>query len=47
MNDTLLVRGFEGFCNLLRNRQRLDESDGSLRDAIGQRRAFDQLQHPR
>jgi hypothetical protein len=41
------VRGFEGFSDLAGDRQRFIERDGTLGDAIGQRRSFDELQHER
>ena len=47
MDDALLVRGFERFGDLLRDRQRLVERDRALRDAVGERRPFDQLHHQR
>ena len=47
MNDPLLVRGFEGLRDLLRNRQCFVEWHGALRDTIGERRPFDQLHHQR
>ena len=47
MNDPLLVRGFEGIRNLRRDRERLVDRDRALRDAVGQRRSFDQLHHER
>ena len=36
MDDALLVRRFEGVGDLLRDRQRLIERDGSARDALRQ-----------
>ena len=47
MDDALFVSRFEGFRNLLRNRQRFVERERTLRNAIGERRPFDQLQHQR
>ena len=44
MNDALLVRGLEGFGNLLRDGQRLVEWNGSLRDAVGECGPFDQFE---
>ena len=47
MDDALLVRGFEGFGDLLRDRKRLIDRNRPLRDAVGQRRPLDQLHHQR
>ena len=47
MDDALLVRGFEGLRDLLRDRQRVGKRDRAMRDAIGERRALDQLEHER
>ena len=45
MNDPLLVRGFERFRNLLRDRQRLVEGNGLFREPICERRSLDKLHH--
>ena len=47
MNDAVLVRGFERLGDLPRDRQRFVDRDRPLRDAIGERRPVDQLQHER
>ena len=47
MDDALLVRGFERFGDLARDRQRLVQRQRPSRDPIGQRRAFDQFHHQR
>jgi hypothetical protein len=47
MDDAMLVRRFERCKNLPRHRQRLVERNRALRDAIGKRRPFDELQHER
>ena len=47
MDDALFVRGFEGFGDLPRNEQRLVDGNGPTRDAIGQRRAVDELHDER
>ena len=47
VDDALLVRRFQSLGNLPRDRQRLVERDRALRDAVGQRRPLDQLQHQR
>ena len=47
MDDAALVRRFEGERNLSGNRQRVGERQRPLSDPIGERRAFDQLQHER
>jgi hypothetical protein len=47
MDDPRLVRRFESLGDLLRNRERVLERDRSLRDPIGERRAFDELEHQR
>jgi len=47
MDDARLVGRFECLSDLPRDRQRFVERDRSLRDPIGQRRAFHQLQHQR
>lgn len=47
MDDAALMRGFEGVRDLLRNRQHLIEGKRSVGNALGERRAFDQLQHQR
>src|SRR5687768_12228868 len=44
MDDTLLVRSLERLRDLARDRDRLVLRDRPLRDAIGQRRSFDQLE---
>jgi catechol 2,3-dioxygenase-like lactoylglutathione lyase family enzyme len=45
MHDAVLVRGFERFGDLLGHRQGFVQRKGSLRDALGERRAVDELQH--
>src|SRR5262249_40918711 len=45
MDDSLFVRGFEGVSDLPADGQRIVERDGTLSDAIRQRRALDQLHH--
>ena len=47
MNDPLLVRGFQRFRDLLRDRQRFIERDWTLRDAIRERRPLNQFHHER
>ena len=47
MDDPLLVRRFEGFGNLLRDRQRLVERDRAERDALRQVLTLDELHHDR
>ena len=47
MDDSLLVRRFKRLGDLLRDRQRLVDGNGPLRDPIGERRAFDQLHDQR
>ena len=47
MNDAELVGGFERLGDLSRDRQRLVERNRTLRDAIGERRALDQLEDQR
>jgi hypothetical protein len=44
MDDALLVRGLERLRDLARDRDRLVLRNRPLRDAIGQRRSFDQLE---
>ena len=43
MDDALLVRGFERFRDLLRDRKCFIHRIGPLRDPVSERRAFDQL----
>ena len=45
MDDALLVRRFERFGDLARDRQRLADIERAARDPLGQRLALDQLQH--
>ena len=45
VDDPVLVRGFERIGDLLRYRQRFGQRDRATRDAIGERRSFDQLHH--
>ena len=45
MNNALLVRDFEGFRDLPGDRQRFIEWNRPLRDAVRERRPFDQLHH--
>ena len=47
MDDALLVRGFERLGDLFRDRQRLVERNRAPRDAVRQRRPFDEFQHER
>ena len=47
VDDALLVRGFERFGDLLGDRQRFVKRNRPLRDAIGERRSFDELHHER
>ncbi len=47
VDDAELVRGFKCFGDLPRNRQRLVKRNGTLRDAIGERRALNQLEDER
>ena len=47
MDDPLLVRGFEGLGNLLRDGERLIHRDSALGNAVGQRRSLDQFHHER
>ena len=44
VNDALMVGGAERLCDLERNRQRFVNGDRPLRDAIGERRPFDELE---
>ena len=45
MNDPLLVRRFQGFRDLLGDRQRLVNRNRALRDAVGERCPLDELHH--
>ena len=47
MDDPLLVRRFQRLGDLSRDRQGFIDRDRALRDAVGERRPFDQLQHER
>ena len=47
MNDPLFVRGLERLGDLLRDRQGLVQRHRSARDAFGDRRTFNQLDHER
>ena len=47
MNDALLMGRFEGFGDLLRDGEGFLNRDGTLLDAIRQRRPLDQLQDQR
>ena len=47
MNDSLLVRRFQRFGSLTRDRQRLFERNRSAREPVCERRSIDQLQHQR
>ena len=47
MNDAVFVRGFERLGNLLRDRQRFVEGNRTLRNALRQVIALDQLHHER
>ena len=47
MNDPLLMRRFEGICDLSRDRQRLDERDRPARDPLREILAVDELEHER
>jgi hypothetical protein len=43
MNDTLFMRRFQGFGDLAANRHSFIKWNRPLRDAVGQRRAFDEF----
>ena len=43
MDDPLFMSRFEGFGDLLGDRQRVIDGDRPLRDAVGKRRPLDQL----
>ena len=45
VNDALLVRRFEGFRDLLRDRQRLVDRDGAARQALRKIFALDEFHH--
>ena len=45
MDDALFVRRFQRFGDLPGDRQCFVERERPLRDAVGERRAFDQLHH--
>jgi hypothetical protein len=47
VDDPGVMREFQRLGDLRRNRQRLVERKRALRDAVGQRRALDQLHHQR
>ena len=47
VDDATLMGRFEGFGDLLGNRQRLIQRDRPLRDPLGEGRPLDQLQHER
>ena len=47
MHDAVLVRDLEGLRDLFGNAQRVDDRYRSLRDPIGERLPFDQLEHER
>ena len=47
MNDALLVRGFQGLRDLLRDGQRFIERDRAARDPLRQIVAFDEFHHER
>ena len=47
MNDPALVRGLERVGNLPRDGQGFVQCDAASRDAIGQRRPFDEFEHER
>ena len=47
MDDPLLMRRFEGFGDLLRDRQGFVDGDRSVRDAIRQGRPLDEFEHQR
>ena len=47
MDDAVVVRGFERFGDLSRNRQRLVERNRPARDAFREVLAFDELHHER
>jgi hypothetical protein len=47
MDDALLVRGLEGLGNLLRNRQRLINRDGPLRNTVCERGPFNEFHDER
>jgi hypothetical protein len=45
MDDPLLVRRFERLCDLLGAEERIIDRDWAFRDAVSERRAFDQFHH--
>ena len=47
MHDAVLVRDLEGLGDLFGDGQRVGDRYGSLRDPIGERLTFDQLEHQR
>ena len=47
MDDAQLVRGFQGLRDLLRDRQRVGQRDGPMRDALRERLPLDQFEHQR
>ena len=47
MDDALRVRGFERLGNLPRDGQRVVERNRPARDALGERRSLDHLEHER
>ena len=47
MDDALLVRRFEGLCDLLRDRQRFVERDRPARDALREILTLDEFHHQR
>ena len=47
MDNALLVRGVKRFADLSRDRQRLVDRDGTVRDAFTERRSFNELEYQR
>src|SRR4029434_352261 len=47
VDDTLLVRGLQRVCDLLRARQCVTDRDWTFGNAVGERRPFDQLHDER
>src|SRR4029453_16029106 len=45
MNDAVFMRRFKRFGDLTRDRYRLPKRNRSLREAVGERRAFDELEY--
>ena len=47
MDDALLMSGLEGLGDLFRDRQRFVQGDGTMEDAIRERRPLDEFHHQR